>query len=118
MRVDSNLLQKFKFSYKQQQNKLLNIGTEEQLNLEECQLQISFLELKLVLFGLKSLCSKLGSFYILFHNANSKMGSSRYIYMDNANKDIWNWTINKRISLIATNISGFKDIEADKESRQ
>ena len=70
MRVDSNLLQKFKFRYKQQQNKLLNIGTEEQLNLEECQLQINILELKLVLFGLKSLCSKPGSFYILFHNAN------------------------------------------------
>ena len=37
--------------------------------------------------------------------------------MAHATKGIWNWTINKRISLTATNISGFKDIQADKEPR-
>lgn len=39
----------------------------------------------------------------------NKIGSFRYIQMDNVAKDVWNWAIMKNIWLTATHIPGFKD---------
>lgn len=84
--------------------------------MEECELQINMLDLKAILFGLKSLCSKQRSFGILLKiedtstvTSINKIGSFRYIQMDNVAKDVWNWAIMKNIWLTATHIPRFKD---------
>ena len=84
--------------------------------MEECELQINMLDLKAILFGLKSLCSKHRSFGILLKiedtstvTSINKIGSFRYIQMDDVAKDVWNWAIMKNIWLTATHIPGFKD---------
>ena len=77
------------------------------------------LDLKAILFGLKSLCSKHRSFGILLKvedtsivTSVNKIGSFRYIQMHNVAKELmllWNWAIMKNIWLTATHIPGFKD---------
>ena len=91
---------------------------------EEKSCHINELELKAVLFGLKSLCGDLKSITIQVRTDNSttmacinRKGSAK----DNCNnitRLIWLWCLDKDIKLVAVHLPGIMNIEADKESRK
>lgn len=90
--------------------------------LEQCY-HINCLELKAVLFTLKSLCRDLQSTHIKVFSDNSttvacinKMGSTKRL-CNTITKEIWLWCIERSNFLTAVHLPGSENIEADEESR-
>ena len=93
-------------------------------SLEEQRYHINFLELKVVLLGLKSLCGAFSEKHILVQSDNTTtvayinaMGGIKSIPCNEMATMIWDWCRNHSIWLSATHIPGSKNIQADKESR-
>ena len=93
--------------------------------LDESLLHINVLELKAVLFGLKSLCSHLRQTHIkvLSDNATAVCAinsavSCKSLLCDQEVRTIWSWAIERDIFIIAAHIPGILNIEADQESRK
>lgn len=91
----------------------------------EKQEHINVLELKAILFGLKSLCKHKSNTHIKILTDNTtalhcinNMGSCRSLACDNASRDIWHWAIDKNIHVSASHIPGILNEEADAESRK
>ena len=92
---------------------------------EETQDHINVLELKAILFGLKSLAChiQLAHIKILCDNSTAvacinKFGTSHSGKCDTLSKQIWKWAQKNGNWLLATNIPGIKNTEADLESRK
>ena len=85
---------------------------------------INVLEIKAILFGLKSLCKGITESHILVKTDNTsavsavnKMGSIKSTSIDITVRAVWEWAINSKNWLTATHIPGVLNVEADKESR-
>ena len=98
-------------------------STRGSWNKKEQSLHINALELKAILFGLKSLVTE-RSFHlqILCDNTTAvhilnKMGSSHTAVCDGLVRDIWAFAISQNIWLSASHIPGKHNTEADEESR-
>lgn len=83
------------------------------------------MELKAVLFGLKSLLPYVTDSYIkiLCDNTTAvgcinNMGNCKSIVCDEAARDIWEWAISQNNWLVASHIPGILNEEADSESRK
>ena len=92
---------------------------------DESLLHINVLELKAVLFGLKSLCSHLRQTDIKVLSDNttavcaiSNMGSYKLLSCDQELRKIWSWAIERDIFMTAAHIPGILNEEADQESRK
>jgi len=90
----------------------------------ELELSINVLELKAVLFGLKSLCVDMGYTHIKVLTDNTTavayinhMGGSQSPPCNDVARDIWTWCQSKNIWVTATHIPGKENVEADRESR-
>ena len=86
---------------------------------------INVLELKAILFGLRSLCDHIYDSHIKILSDNttvvhymSNMGSCRSVDCDKSTKSIWDWAIKKRLWLSSAHIRGKLNREADEESRK
>ena len=100
-----------------------------QFALDESLLHINVLELKAVLFGLKSLCSHLRQAHIKVLSDNrtavcaiNNMGYL-FIYLtwllcDQEVRRIWSWTNEREIFITAAHIPGILRVGADQESRK
>ena len=91
----------------------------------EKQLHINTLELKAVLFGLKSFCSNLKDCPLRVRIDNStavcyinNMGGTVSTACNLISKEIWSWCIAKGIWLSAAHLPGSKNVLADQASRQ
>ena len=96
---------------------------EEQFLTEKSLLHINVLELKAVLFALKSLCSHLRQTHIKVLSDNTtavcainNMGSCKLLLCDQEVRRIWSWAIESWA--IAAHIPGILNVEADQESRK
>ena len=85
-------------------------------------MHINVLELKVVLFRLKSLCSHLRQTHIKVLSDNTtavcainNMGSCKSFLCDQEVQKIWSWTIERDIFITAANIPGIFNVEADQE---
>ena len=85
---------------------------------------INVLELKAVLFGLKSLCSHFSYSHIKLRIDNTtavayinKMGGIKSIECDLIAKEIWDWCASRHIWISAEHLPGSENIIADRESR-
>ena len=85
---------------------------------------INILELKAILFGLKSLCKDLRNKHILVKSDNTtavayvrNMGGCKSIACNNVAREIWLWAISTNNWLSITHIEGRLNIEPDKLSR-
>lgn len=85
---------------------------------------INVLELKAVLFGLKSLCKDEENVNIKVFSDNSttiscinKKGSAKKDCND-VTRSIWLWCLERNIKILAVHIPGINNVEADKESRK
>ena len=94
-------------------------------SLDELLLHINVLELKVVLFGLKSLCSHLRQTYIKILSDNTiaacainNMGSCISLLCDQEVRRIWSWVIERDTFITAAHIPGVFNEYADKESRK
>ena len=92
---------------------------------EETQDHINVLELKAILFGLKSLAChiQLAHIKILCDNSTAvacinKFGTSHSEKCDTLSKEIWKWAQENGNWLSATHIPGIQNTEADLESRK
>ena len=92
---------------------------------EESLEHINNLELKAVLFGLKSFSYKMQNEHILVLSDNTtavqcinKFGTCRSRVLDKTTQDIWDCSIQNNIWLSATHIPGKLNVEADEESRK
>ena len=92
---------------------------------EESKLHINVLELKAILFGLKSLLSNTSNCCIKILSDNStavgcinNMGSCKSKDCNRETIQIWEWAIYRDIWLIASHIPGVLNVEADFESRR
>ena len=88
-------------------------------------MHINVLELKAILFGLRSLCDHICDSHIKILSDNStavhwidNMGSCRSVGCDKITKSIWNWAIKRRLWLSSTHIPGRLNGEAHEESRK
>jgi len=86
---------------------------------------INVLELRAVLFGLRSLMPHVTGKYIKVLSDNTtavgcinNMGSCKSINCNQVTLDIWNWAISQNNWLIASHIPGILNEEADFESRK
>ena len=93
--------------------------------LGESLLHINVLELKAVLFELKSLCSHLRKTHIRGLSDNTtavyainNMGSCKSLSCDQEVRRIWSWGIERYIFITAAHIPGILNLEADQESRK
>ena len=100
-------------------------STGRQFALDESLLHINVLEVKVVLFGLKSFWSHLKRTHIkvLFDNttavcAINNMGSCKSLLCDQEVRRIWSWTIERDIFITAAHIPAILNVEADQESRK
>ena len=91
----------------------------------ESLLHINVLELKAVLFGVKSLCSHLRQTHIKVLSDNTtavcavnNMGSCKSLLCDQELRRIWSWAIERDIFITAAHIPGIFNVEADQESRK
>ena len=99
--------------------------TDGQFSITETLMHINVLELKVILFGLRSLCDHICDSHIktlsenttAFHCINN-MGSCRSIDCDKITKSIWDWSIKRRLWLSGAHIPGGLNIEADEKSRK
>lgn len=99
-------------------------STGGSFSLKESELHINVLELKAVLFGLKSLCGHLQQTHLKILSDNTtavctinNMGSCKSQPCDQIVREIWDWAIEKDIFLTAAHIPGVLNVEADMESR-
>ena len=88
-------------------------------------LHINLLELKAVLFGLKSFCSHLRQAPIKVSSSNTTVvyakndvGNCKSFLCDQEVRKIWSWTIERDIFIVAAHIPGILNVEADQESRK
>ena len=88
-------------------------------------MHINVLELKAILFGLRSLCDHICDSHIKILSDNTtavhcinNMGSCRSVDCDKITKSIWDWVIKRRLWLSSPHIPGRKNMEADEESRK
>ena len=93
--------------------------------LDKSLLHINVLELKAVLFGLKSLCSHLRQTHIKVLSDNTtamcsinNMGSCKSLLCDQEVRKIWSWAIDRDIFITATHIPGIRNGKLDQESRK
>jgi ribonuclease HI len=92
---------------------------------QEQEFHINYLELKAVLLGLKSLCSKCTATHIRVQSDNTtavayinSMGGIKSESCNDMASQIWEWCITKQIWLSACHIPGAENVEADTASRQ
>ena len=95
-----------------------NWSEEEKLD------HINVLEMKAILFGLKSLCSNLDGQHIRIRTDSltsvyyiNKKGGSKSDKCNSVALDIWEWCLKKSIFISAIHISGIENDVADYESR-
>ena len=88
-------------------------------------LYINVLELKAILFGLKSLCSHLRQTHIKVSSDNTtavcainNMGSCKSLVCDQEVRKIWIRAIERDIFITAVHIPGILNVEADQETRK
>ena len=88
-------------------------------------MRINVLELKVILFGLRSLCDHICDSHIKALSDNTtevhcinNMGSCRSIDCDKITKSIWDWSIKRRLWLSGAHITGGLNIEADEKSKK
>lgn len=100
------------------------LKTEGLWNTEEQALHINALEMKAILFGLKSLVHY-HDFHLQILSDNTtavhivnKMGSSHSETCNSIAYDIWEFAISKNIWISASHIPGKLNVEADEESRK
>ena len=93
------------------------------LNCEK-DLHINVLELKAILFGLKSLCSKIYDSHIRVKCDNTtavayvnNMGGMKSLPCNEYAKEIWQWCIDRRNWVSVEHLPGVDNVIADKESR-
>ena len=102
-----------------------NISTGGQFIITETLMHINVLELKEILYGLRSLCDHIYDSHIKILHDNTtevhcmnNMGSCRSVDCDKITKSIWDWAIQRRLSLSSSHIPGRLNREADEESRK
>ena len=90
----------------------------------EKDLHINVFELKAILFGLKSLCSKLFDAHIRVKCDNTtavayvnNMGGMKSVPSNECAKEIWQWCIDRRNWISSEHLPGVDNVLADKESR-
>ena len=88
-------------------------------------MHINVLELKAILFGLRSLCDHICDSHIKILSDNTtavhcinNMGSCRSVDCDKIVKLIWDWAIKRRLWLSSAHIPDRLNREADEESRK
>ena len=91
---------------------------------DEKSYHINVLELKAVLFGLKSLCDNFKGVTIQVRTDNSttmacinRKGSAKEM-CNNITRLIWIWCLENENRLVAVHLPGTENVEADKESRR
>ena len=101
------------------------ISTGGLFSIHEKEEHINVLELKAILFGLKSLAREANNKHIKVLKDNStavacinKFGTSRSQECDIITKQIWHWASDSTIWLSATHLPGKENAEADYESRK
>ena len=102
-----------------------NTSTVGQFSITETLMHINVLELKAILFGLRSLCDHICDSHIKILSDNTtavhcinNMGSCRSVDCDKIVKLIWDWAIKRRLWLSSAHIPGRLNREADEESRK
>jgi len=90
----------------------------------ECRLHINVLELKAILFSLKSFLSEVKETHIRIQTDSStavcyinKLGGVKSMPCHRVTKDIWLWAIERDVHLSAEHLPGTQNVEADKASR-
>ena len=102
-----------------------NTSTGDQFSINETLMHINVLELKTILFGLKSLCDHICESHIniLFENTTAvhcinNMESCRSTGCNEITKSVCDWDIKRRLWLSSAHISGRLNMEADEEFRK
>ena len=92
----------------------------------ECEkaLHINALELRAILFGLKSLCSQFRNVHIRLRADNTtavayinNMGGIKSVDCDRCAREIWLWCFDRDIWISAEHLPGSENVLADRESR-
>lgn len=91
----------------------------------ERQNHINYLELLAAFFGLKTFAKHFNGVRILCKIDNTtaiayinKMGGTRYAYLNNVTKEIWDWCESKNIFIHASYIKSSLNVDADTASRE
>lgn len=91
---------------------------------EESSCHINQLELRAVLFGIKSFCKNEQNIHVKIYSDNSTtvnyinaMGGTHSSECNTVAREIWLWCMSKGIWLTSAHIPGRENIEADRESR-
>ena len=102
-----------------------NTSTSGKFSITETLMHINVLELKAILFGLRSLCDHICDSHIKVLSDNTKavhcinnMASCISVDCDKITKSIWNWAIKRRLWLSTAHIPGRLNKEANEESRK
>lgn len=98
--------------------------TGGQWNIEESSLHINVLELKAILFSLKSYFNNLSCVHVRIKSDNStavhyvnNLGGVKSLSCHKVAKDIWLWAMQRCIHLSAEHLPGTENTQADKASR-
>lgn len=94
-------------------------------NIQEQELHINALELKAAFFALKCFASELSEASVMLRIDNTtamsyinRMGGVKFPVLNSLANSIWQWCEQRNITVFASYISSFDNVEADRESRK